>query len=94
MTTETVETVEQPSITIPDVTNALRIIDVAAERGAFRGPELSQVGSVRDRIAAFLDAVSAQQAATEETTESETTTEVVAEEVKTKEPARKSNRKR
>lgn len=46
-----------PSITLPDISNAVRIIDAAAERGAFRGNELSQVGAVRDRLAAFLAAV-------------------------------------
>lgn len=56
-TPETAETQEAPSIGLPDIANALRIIDAAAERGAFRGPELSQVGAVRDRIAAFLEAV-------------------------------------
>lgn len=47
----------KPSIQLVDLANALRIIDAAAERGAFRGDELSQVGMVRDKIAAFLEAV-------------------------------------
>lgn len=46
-----------PSISLPDIAFALRIIDTAAERGAFRGNELTPVGQVRDRIAAFLEAV-------------------------------------
>jgi hypothetical protein len=46
-----------PTITIVDLQNAIRIIDAAAERGAFRGSELSMVGMVRDRYARFLDAV-------------------------------------
>lgn len=59
--------VEAPQITLVDLQNALRIIDIAAERGAFKGSELSSVGSVRDKISVFLDAVLPK----EETTESE-----------------------
>lgn len=44
-------------ITLVDLQNALRIIDVAAERGAFKGSELTSVGSVRDKVAAFLSSV-------------------------------------
>jgi hypothetical protein len=47
---------EAPQITLVDLQNTLRIIDVAAERGAFKGGELSSVGSVRDKLAAFLEA--------------------------------------
>jgi hypothetical protein len=48
---------EAPQITLVDLQNALRIIDFAAERGAFKGGELSSVGSVRDKIATFLESV-------------------------------------
>lgn len=47
---------EAPQITLVDLQNVLRIIDVAAERGAFKGGELTSVGSVRDKLAAFLEA--------------------------------------
>jgi hypothetical protein len=47
---------ESPQITLVDLQNTLRIIDVAAERGAFKGGELTSVGSVRDKLAAFLEA--------------------------------------
>lgn len=47
---------EVPQITLVDLQNTLRIIDVAAERGAFKGGELTSVGSVRDKLAAFLEA--------------------------------------
>jgi len=46
-----------PTINLVDLQNVLRIIDAAAERGAFKGNELSVVGQVRDKIATFLDAV-------------------------------------
>lgn len=48
--------VQNPSITIEDLVNVLRIINVASERGAFKAPELSSVGVVHDRIAAFVNA--------------------------------------
>lgn len=48
---------ETPTINITDLQNILKIIDAAAGRGAFRGDELSAVGSVRDKLAKFLDAL-------------------------------------
>jgi len=47
------EEVQAPEISLGDFNAMIRIIDVASERGAFKGAELSSVGSVRDRIAAF-----------------------------------------
>lgn len=44
-----------PSITVQDVAALLQIVDVAATRGAFRGEELTAVGAVRDKAAAFVD---------------------------------------
>lgn len=52
--TDTTET--SSNLGLPDIINAVRIIDAAAERGAFKGNELSQVGAVRDKIAAFIEA--------------------------------------
>lgn len=48
---------DAPNINLIDLQNALRIIDAAAERGAFRGSELTSVGGVRDKLAAFLETV-------------------------------------
>lgn len=45
---------QTPGINIIDLQNAVKIIDAAAERGAFKGNELSSVGVVRDRIASFV----------------------------------------
>jgi hypothetical protein len=42
-------------LTLQDISLALQIIDAAAKRGSFEGSELSAVGSVRDRFAAFID---------------------------------------
>lgn len=37
-------------LTLPDIANALQCIDIAAQRGAFQGRELSDIGRVRDRL--------------------------------------------
>jgi hypothetical protein len=52
-------------ITIADLDTIKNVIDLACTRGAFRGAELSQVGTVYDKLALFLDAVVAQAAAKE-----------------------------
>jgi hypothetical protein len=45
------------TITVADL-DALRIIvNLAATRGAFQGPELSQVGAIFDKLTAFLNSV-------------------------------------
>jgi hypothetical protein len=54
---EAVAEAETPQITLVDLQNILRIIDVSAERGAFKGNELTSVGGVRDKLAAFLEHV-------------------------------------
>lgn len=63
---------ETVGISLADIAAALQIIDVAAKRGAFEGSELTQVGSVRDRLAAFVIAQSPkEEEAVEESTEKE-----------------------
>lgn len=68
------------SISLNDLQVLLNIVDLATQRGAFRGNELSQVGAVFDKLNTFLSFVAAQQEAqreaeavqeesTEETTE-------------------------
>ena len=39
-----------------DVANAVAIIDICVKRGAIEGSELSAVGSVRDKLVAFVEA--------------------------------------
>ena len=41
---------------VEDLTNALRIINTATERGAFKANELSFVGQVYDKFATFVRA--------------------------------------
>ena len=65
-------------IGIQDIANAVQIIDIVTERGAIKGGELSSVGGVRDRLAAF---VQANTPASEEPPADETATEDSAETV-------------
>lgn len=56
-TTSVQPTQEQVNLQISDLQNLLMIIDIASQRGAFKGPELSQVGQVFDRVNQFLTSV-------------------------------------
>jgi hypothetical protein len=49
------EEAQAPEVNIGDFGAILQIIDVASTRGAFKGAELSSVGAIRDRVAAFVD---------------------------------------
>lgn len=53
----------QLTVTIQDVANAYAIIDLAAKRGAFQATELQAVGTVANKLKAFLDAVNEAQKA-------------------------------
>ena len=48
---------ENNTITISDLDTVKNIINLASTRGAFRGEELSMVGTVYDKLTAFLEAV-------------------------------------
>ena len=67
---ETVENQEQinteeqqvpESVSLNDLQLLANIVDLASQRGAFRGAELSQVGAVFDRLQKFLGFVAQQQ---------------------------------
>jgi hypothetical protein len=45
-----------PILTLDDFTVVVKLIDVVTKRGAFEGPELSDVGTLRNKFAAFLEA--------------------------------------
>lgn len=47
---------EKMNLTIQDIANAVAIIDICVKRGAIEGAELTAVGSVRDKFAAFVEA--------------------------------------
>ena len=60
---ETVANAQPESVNLTDLGTLLQIVDLATQRGAFRGAELSQVGAVFDKLNAFLSYVQEQQAA-------------------------------
>ena len=61
---EATQTVGDPNqVNLFDLRNVVTIIDVASERGAFRGAELSQVGQVRDKFARIVDSLTPKQEA-------------------------------
>ncbi len=53
---------EDTSISLNDLQVLANIVDLATQRGAFRGNELTQVGAVFDKLSAFLAQVAAAQA--------------------------------
>jgi len=59
------------SISLNDLSVLLTLVDLSAERGTFKGSELSQVGAVRDKLAAFLSSVAEAQAAAQQVAEQE-----------------------
>lgn len=52
---------QAPELTIADLTNLRAVIDVAAQRGAFRAAEMAAVGAVFNKLNSFLEAVYPQQ---------------------------------
>lgn len=54
------------SISLNDLQLLLQIVDLATSRGAFRGAELTQVGSIFDKLNAFLSFIAEQQQAESE----------------------------
>lgn len=60
--TQTVPTeTTAPELTVQDLGNLRAIIDVAAQRGAFRAPELEAVGNAFNKLNNFLNVVAPQQ---------------------------------
>jgi hypothetical protein len=62
-------------ITVADLDALRGIVDIAAQRGAFRGAELAQVGAVYDKLTTFLNSVVAQAKADAEAADTESTEE-------------------
>jgi len=61
------EEVQSPQLALGDIEGCIKIIDIVTKRGAFEGSELADVGAVRNRLANFLQATVASNAAPEET---------------------------
>lgn len=60
--------VQAPSLGMIDIQNALKIIDYACEQGAFKGwNTITQVQSVRNKLATFLAVAEAATASAEAT---------------------------
>jgi hypothetical protein len=66
---------QEVGLSVEDLMNALRVINTATERGAFKANELSTVGMVYDKFSTFVRAAQeeakAQQVETEELPEKE-----------------------
>lgn len=48
--------IDYSELSIQDIANAVAIIDICVKRGAIEGSELTAVGSVRDKLSAFVEA--------------------------------------
>ena len=76
MTSDTTSSVEQPveerpSLTLQDLSAMIQALATASERGAWKANELSAVGGLYDRIAAFLNAARDAQASQTKSEETE-----------------------
>lgn len=49
---------QQPDLTLADLAGLKSIIDVAAQRGAFKPNEMQAVGTVYNKLSSFLSAAS------------------------------------
>jgi hypothetical protein len=67
----TEEATQPESINLSDLQSLLNVIDIATQRGAFKGNELSQVGAVYDKLDVFLRFVADQQQAQQEAQEAQ-----------------------
>lgn len=67
------------SIGLNDLQLLANIVDLASQRGAFRGNELTQVGAVFDKLSLFLNFVAKQQAEAQEAEAEEGDAEAPAE---------------
>lgn len=52
---------EQPSISVAEIAGAVQLIDIVTARGALRGEELVQVGTLRQKFVDFVEYVKSQQ---------------------------------
>ena len=59
-TQQTQPTTTEQTLNPTDLKNVLLLLDVAASRGAFKAGEMSQVGSIYDRVQTCLAAAAAE----------------------------------
>ncbi len=60
----------ETNITITDLVSIRNVINMAAERGAFKAEEMLEVGTVYTKLSNFLEAVIAQAQAQEQSADS------------------------
>lgn len=53
---EEIQQTEAPSLSIQDLIQVVKLIQIANQRGAIHVNEMSSIGSLYDRLIAFLDA--------------------------------------
>lgn len=70
---ENVEVPQAPELSIADILVLKQVVEIATARGAFRAPELTQIGRVYDRVNKWVETVAP--AANPEEAETETETE-------------------
>ena len=58
---------DNPQITVQDLAVIHRMLDTACSRGAFKGSEMTQVGTIYDRLGAFLNHIKEQAVTAQET---------------------------
>lgn len=71
---------EVADINVNDLAVVLQVIDVCSKRGAFEGNELKDVGTLRERIAAFLNKHAPKPEPEEGESEDDAATDAAAEE--------------
>ena len=64
---------DDQGLNLNDIRACVTIIDIVTKRGAFEGPEMADVGSVRNRLDNFLKAAAEAQKPAEGEGEAETT---------------------
>ena len=69
------ETTAEISLNINDLAFMLKMIDVVTERGGFRGGELANVGTIRNKLEAFVRANAPKEEAEETTTDGDANAE-------------------
>jgi len=68
---------QESGLSLSDLQGAVQVIDLASQRGAIRGEEMSAVGALRDRLSRFVESAAPKEEAGAEAApaEGETTQE-------------------
>lgn len=63
---KTNEAPQLPQITVKDLAIMVNVIDLSAQRGAWKGEELSTLGQLRDKLAVVVKALTPQETPAEQ----------------------------